>query len=423
MPPAKTERIRASIEDWMQSYVESHTFPGLMLGVYDENQKELFYHATSKGDVYKRDTLFRIYSMTKPITCVAFLILMERGLVSLEDNLCDFIPAFKETQVLTGGTIDEYTTEPLNSPIKMIHLLAHTSGISSAIFGNSLNDQLLRKNFGDDWKTWFHHLDNKQFCDIIAESHLSFQPGTKFHYSLATDVLGHVVEVISGLPLDEFFQKEIFDPLGMIDSFFYVPEEKLSRLAEIYEVAPGQNYKISHNSERDRSKRPYLLAGGGKVVSTIDDFAKFACCLLNHGIIDKSNSSSKRLLQEETVRLMYQNHLPNFSNMLDYAHERDFSESYGIGHGFGLGVYVIVDPSHVKGGTYASAGEYGWGGVACTSFFIDPVKKITAILLTQVIPAASFYPIRAQARWFVHSLVNALEENHSVETPTSEKKE
>jgi CubicO group peptidase (beta-lactamase class C family) len=402
--------IRAhSLQDWMQSYVESDNFPGMMSGIYDEHRNELFHHVTSKGNKYQRDSIFRIYSMTKPITAVSLLILMERGLVSLEDEVAKFIPAFQQTQVLTGGTVDEYTTEPQKTPLKIIHLLTHTSGITYGFFANTLGDLLLKKNVGDDWQNWFRNTDLETICNMIAASHLSFQPGTKFHYSLSIDVVGRVIEVISGMKLDEFFQKEVFEPLQMHDTAFYVPAEKLSRLVECYEMLPCLNYRLSNVPERERAERPTLLAGGGGLVSTLDDYSRFACMLLNHGMIDASNPSSGRLLKEETVKLMYQNHLPNNSNLLEYSFDRGFSEVMGAGYGFGLAMSVIIDTKKVRGGSQCSVGEYGWGGVAGTAFIIDPVKKFTAIFMTQLVGGAFVYPIRAQARWLTQAYFDTLQ--------------
>jgi CubicO group peptidase (beta-lactamase class C family) len=419
--------IRAhSLQDWMQSYVESDNFPGMMSGIYDEHRNELFHHCTSKGNKYQRDSIFRLYSMTKPITAVSLLILMERGLVSLEDEVAKFIPAFQQTQVLTGGTVDDYTTEPQKTPLKIIHLLTHTSGITYGFFGNTLGDLLLKKTVGDDWKNWFRNTDLETFCNMIAASHLSFQPGTKFHYSLSIDVVGRVIEVISGMKLDEFFQKEVFEPLQMHDTAFYVPAKDLSRLVECYEMLPCHSCRLSNVPERERAELPINLAGGGGLVSTLDDYSRFTCMLLNHGMIDSSNnnhhpSSGRRLLKEETVKLMYQNHLPNNANLLDYSYDRGFSEVMGAGYGFGLTMSVIIDPKKVRGGSQCSFGEYGWGGAAGTSFIIDPVKKFSAIFMTQLMGAAAVYPIRAQARWLTQAYFDTLQRDKEKKHNINEK--
>ena len=404
--PIKVE----SLKHWIDAWVEGGTFPGLMVGIYNNESKEIFYHAHDNGATkkYTKDTLFRIYSMTKPITTVGILILLERGLISLDDPVSKYIPAFENIAVLTGGTVDNFTTEPCQTPLKVIHLLTHTSGISYGFFGNTLNDQLIRKNVGEDFKHWFHFTSLADLCEGIAKSQLAFQPGTKYLYGLNTDVLGYIIEIISGMKLDEFMEKEIFNPLGMKDTTFQVTPENSSRLADIYDVAPGQGFKISENPERDRLHSPILLAGGGGLVSTMEDYARFAVCLLNKGLL--APNDTKRLLKEETVDLMAQNHLQNDSNLAEMSYDIAFSEAFGPGFGFGLGVSVIKDPKLVKGGSLSSAGEYGWGGVAGTSFFIDYGQKFTAILLTQLIPGASVYPIRSQVRWLSHSLVQS--ENH-----------
>jgi CubicO group peptidase (beta-lactamase class C family) len=370
-----SQQKKLSIQEWMSSYVESDCFPGILAGIYNENSEEIFFHSVSKDNKYQKDSLFRIYSMTKPITVVAFLILMERGLINLEDEVSKFIPSFKETQVLTGGTIDNYTTEPCQTPLTVRHLLTHTGGISYAIFGNTLNDQLLRKNIGEDVKNWFKYTTLEDLVDGIAKSHLSFQPGTKFHYSLSIDVIGRIIEILSEMPLDEFFEKEIFEPLGMNDTSFQVSSDQLDRLVECYEVSLGHNYKVSESAERDRAHKPILLAGGGGLVSTITDYSKFACCLLNKGRI---SGSDNRLLKEETVNLMSSNHLPNGSNIHDMSYDQGFSETLGRGFGFGLGVSVVINHDAVKGGSNGSEGEYGWGGVGKIFTLLSSLSHILA---------------------------------------------
>jgi CubicO group peptidase (beta-lactamase class C family) len=397
-------RQSRGLVSWLDSWVQCGSLPGASMGVYDSNGNALFLHIansqdlTQQGKPYQEDTLFRIYSMTKPITSIAALMLIERGLLRLDDEVAKYIPAFKNIQVAVGGTVDEPILEPLNQPINILHLMTHTSGISYGIFGNNLNDQAIKKLSGDEYKTWFHNVELSKLCEIIAQAPLCFQPGSHFHYSLSTDVLGHIVEIVSGMKLDEFFQKEIFQPLGMNNTYFQVPADQAHRLADCYDVAVGKSCKPSVSPERDRLAPRVLLAGGGGLVSTISDYAKFTTFLVNKGCLNRV-----RLLSEETIELMTRNHLPDNKEIGEMSFENGFSEQMGPGWGFGLGVSIVTDPSKLKGGALSHTGEYGWGGVAGTYFFIDPVRKVSSIFMTQLIPGAAEYPIRAQMRWLTYS--------------------
>lgn len=388
---------------WLQGWAECGALPGCMLGIYDAEGQELFCESASSKELrdakraYKHDTLFRIYSMTKPITSVAILMLVERGVLSLDDALHKWIPAFATTQVAIGGTIDEPMLTSMTTPITIRHLLTHTSGLSSGVFGDTLSDQIIRRLSGDEWKSWFCNMDLSRFCELLASAPLCFQPGSQYHYSLSTDVLGRVIEVASGQKLDVFFQQEIFNPLNMTETFFTVPPQHAHRLADCYEVAPGKTYRLSTNPECNRLQPRNLLAGGGGLVSTISDFAKFATLLVNKGTLH-----GVRLLTEATIDSMTSNHLPKGADIFDIGYDHAFNHSIGRGMGFGLGVSVITDPSKVCGGSLSNVGEYAWGGVAASYFFIDPVRKTSSIFFTQVIPAASGYPIRAQMRWMTY---------------------
>lgn len=393
------EKIR-HVQTWINSWVKCGALPGIQLGIYDRTGQELFYHATDVKGQYTRESIFRIYSMTKPITSVACMILVERGILSVDDEVSRWIPAFANTEVLVGGTVDAPVTEKVKEPLRIRHLLSHTSGITYGIFGNSVCDQLLKRVVGDDYLNWFHYTDLTTLCDKIAQVPFSFQPGSKFLYSLSTDVLGRIIEIASGLSLDAFFQKEIFIPLEMIDTGFQVPDSEKHRLMEIYEVAVGQGYKVSTNPERDRLEPPILLAGGGGLVSTLADYAKFGTCLLNGGLA----SNGIRLLQESTIVQMTSNQLLNNADLLHFSFDQGFSEVIGAGYGFGWGFSVLLDPSVAKGGELSGRGEYGWGGVAATNFSNDPENNLSIIFMTQLIPGAAVYPLRSQLRWLSHWL-------------------
>lgn len=400
---SQVNEVRAAhLKTWADSWVQTEALPGIMMGIYGENGEELFFHAVDNvkngSQKYTKDALFRIYSMTKPITTVAFLILVERGIISVEDEVSKWIPAFADAKVCIGGTAEDPVTEPLAETLRIVHLLTHTSGISYGFFGNNISDQIIRKKLDPDWQQWFHHTPLETLCQAIAETPLCFQPGTKYHYGLSTDVLGRIVEVASQKPLDEFFQENIFNPLQMRDTYFQVPESEAYRLVEIHEIAPGQTYKLSTNAERDRLAKRVLLAGGGGLVSTIVDYSKFATFLLRGG----TSTDGVRLLSTESVNAMRGNSLAGNADLAAFSFEKGFSESLGPGYGFGYNVSIVMDPAGVRGGKLSPPGEYGWGGVAGTTFAIDVVNKRTSIFFTQLVGGAMAYPIRPPFRWLSH---------------------
>lgn len=390
-----------ALQTWLRSWIECGSLPMAAWGIFDEHGNELFYDHTNSEDLkekkIEKDSLFRIYSMTKPITSVAALILIERNILTLDQLLEDWIPSFKGIKVAVGGSAEEPILEDPREPIRIRHLLTHTSGISYGFFGNNVNDIHLRRNTGDHFKTWFSKLSLVELCDAIAKCPLCFHPGSKFNYGLSTDILGRVIEIASGKSLETFLHEEIFTPLEMEDTFFQVPPEKAHRLADCFEVAPGKTYKPSVNDERDRFLPRSLFSGGGGLVSTMKDYSKFATCLINLG-----SFKGVRILSAESVKMMTQNHLAGGADIADMSYENGFSEQMGPGTGFGLGVSVVTNPSALKGGRLSNVGEFGWGGVSATYFFIDPVRKISSIFMTQVIPAAAEYPIRAQQRWMTY---------------------
>lgn len=348
-----------------------------------------------------RDTIFRIYSMSKPVTGVAALILMERGQLSLEDPIEKWIPAFsKGLQVYVSGESDSLVTEPANRSVTIKDLMCHTSGFTYAIFGTHPCDKILLEHLKHDFASWFRNTSLEQLCEALANTPLSFQPGTSWHYGFSTDVLGYVVERVSGMSLRDFFQREIFGPLGMCDTDFYVPAEKIERLATCYDLkGPNHGFSASTSIERDRSVTPAMHSGGGGLVSTIDDYMLFSRMLLNGGTLN-----GNRLLQPETVLSMHSNHLPSGKDVSEMSFVNGFSETFGPGVGFGLTVSSVTDPETGKGCGLSGVGEYGWGGAASTWFQIDPLHNIAVVYMTQAIPS-SLLPMRSHLRWLAHWVV------------------
>jgi CubicO group peptidase (beta-lactamase class C family) len=397
--------LRNLVDNWVHGF----THPGAIVGMFDKEGKELFYHeanSTKKGLTgdnavgYKRDTLFRIYSMTKPIAAVATMILSERGQLSIHDEVSKWIPAFKDMKVYVSGEGAEMITEPANAPLTIFHLLTHTSGIVYGLSTKTECDKAILSQVGGNIVVAMRQKTIGEMCDIIAKAPLLFQPGTKFEYGLNTDVLGHIIELAAGCTLDVFLQREIFEPLGMVDTAFYAPAEKLHRLAKCYTVSPGMAFKEipAPPHEMSYAVLPRALSAGGGLLSTIDDYARFTTCLLNMGIVP---GTDRRILTAESVAHMTSNVLPNGADIHDIAAAPGFLEVDGGGFGFGLSVYVLTDTQAAQGGTLSNRGEYGWGGFASTAFFVDPVAGMSCILMTQLMPSNA-YPIRSHLRYMSH---------------------
>lgn len=336
------------------------------------------------------DTLWRIYSMTKPITSVAALMLVERGALELTDPVARFIPAFADLRVYTGGSAANPGSRPATEPMRVWHLLTHTSGLTYGFHHAHAVDEIYRSKgyeFGAP-----SGVDLAAACDAWASVPLVHEPGAEWNYSVATDVLGRVVEVASGRPLDEFFADEILRPLDMTDTAFWT--EDVDRLATLYVIRPDGLGRTPMGDAA--TKRPALLSGGGGLVSTAADYQRFVQMLARGGELD-----DVRLLGPRTVAFMTRNHLPGGADLKAFGRPI-FAESNFAGVGFGLGFSVVIDAA--PGKILTNAGEYAWGGLASTAFFVDPAEDVTATFFTQVMPSSA-YPLRSQLRTLVNQAV------------------
>ena len=336
------------------------------------------------------ETLWRIYSMTKPVTSVAVMMLYERGLLQLTDPLETFIPAFADMRVYRAGGAAAPGTDPAAEPIRIWHLLTHTAGLTYGFCHAHAVDEMYRSRgyeFGAPGST-----DLEQACEAFARFPLVHQPGQAWNYGVATDVLGRVVEVVSGQTLDAFFAEHILGPLGMADTGFHVPDGELDRLAELYTAKPDGSLRRSGPMAAAAKSRPTFLSGGGGLVSTLADYHRFTQMLLHRGELD-----GVRVLGSRTVDLMTRNHLPGGVDLERFGRPI-FAETSYAGVGFGLGFSVVTDP--VAGRSLASEGEFAWGGLASTAFWVDPVERITAVFMTQLMPSST-YPIRPALRTLV----------------------
>ena len=346
------------------------------------------------------DTLWRIYSMTKPITSVAAMILYEEGRFALTDPVSDFIPAFQDVRVYDGGSDLKQVTVPAAEPIRIWHLLTHTAGLTYGFHRVHPVDALYRAA-GFEWGTPAG-MDLAQACDLYAGFPLLFQPGTEWNYSVATDVLGRVVEVASGQRLDEFLNDRILRPLGMTDTAFWAgPQpgpDAASRLAALYR--PGEDGKAIRMDTFGQAalRQPRMLSGGGGLVSTAADYDRFTQMLLPTGASPAGEYNGVRLLGPRTVGYMARNHLPGGLDLETFGRPL-YAESPFRGVGFGLGLAVVLDP--VPGKVIGTAGELSWGGAASTTFWIDRAEGLTVSFFTQLLPSST-HPIRPQLRQLVY---------------------
>jgi len=382
------------IDAYLQSYVDEGRLPGYLVAVTRHGR--VAHLATSgwqhveDGVAMRADSLFRIYSMTKPITSVAAMMLYEQGLFELSTPVSTFIPSFADVRVFSGGSDVKPLTVPASEPVRMGHLLTHTAGLSYGFHRRHPVDGLYRAA-GFEWG-YPAGVDLADACDIWAGLPLLFQPGAEWAYSVATDVLGRVVEVISGQRLDEFFAARILDPLGMPDTSFGVPDSKVDRLARLYLAAPGGGMRPEDTLGAAALQRT-LLAGGGGLISSAHDYHRFSQMLRRGGELD-----GVRLLSPRTVSYMARNHLPGGADLEQFGQPL-FAETPLRGVGFGLGFSVVIDPAWT--GTLGNAGEYGWGGAASTAFSIDPMEQTTLLFFTQLLPSST-YPLRTCLRQLVN---------------------
>jgi CubicO group peptidase (beta-lactamase class C family) len=343
------------------------------------------------------DTIWRIYSMTKPITAVAALMLWEEGAFELNDPVRWYIPSFKGMRVWRGGSTVRPDTEAVTEEMRIWHLFTHTSGLTYGFMQAHPVDALYRQA-GFEWGVP-PGLDLAGVCDALAELPLVFQPGAEWNYGMSTDVLGRVVEVVAGMPFSDVVQQRLLDPLGMTETLWHVPDELADRLAALYVPKPGTREAVRFDSMGSAARsQPSATLGGGGLCSTAADYLRFAEMLRRRGELD-----GVRLLSPRTVDFMARNHLPGDADLTKFG-RRLFSETTFDGVGFGLGVSVTIDPVTAK--VPGSVGDFGWGGAASTSYWVDPVLDLVVLFMTQLLPSDSL-PIRARLKQLVHATVMA----------------
>ena len=386
--PARLARFKP----WMQRYVDRGLIPGAATLIARGGELAYFdctgFRDAEAKTPWQHDTIARIYSMTKPITAVALMTLYEEARVHLDDPVEAFLPEFKAQQILIPGATSLDQTAPVKTKMTIRHLLTHTSGLSYLSNPRLLGEAYAREKLGLDLA--YGGLD--KMVRRIAELPLEWEPGTKWQYSAALDVVGRIVEVVSGMTLDKYFAKQIFEPLGMTDTGFSMPDAEIGRFPALYLAAPGgMTLHETPDASAWRQGKVDTFCGGGGLVGTIDDYWRFAEMLRSGGAYN-----GVRLLSPRTIALARANHLPGDIASMGPA---TWAETSFEGVGFGLLGSVILDPARAQAS--AQIGDYGWGGAASTYFWVSPVDDMVVIFFTQLLPSSAL-PLRKELRALVH---------------------
>jgi CubicO group peptidase (beta-lactamase class C family) len=394
LPVTRPERAGMSserldrIRDAFQEYIDAGKLPGAITAVARGGRlvhfETLGLMDVEAGKEMRPDAIVRIYSMTKPVTGVAVMILFEEGRFLLNDPISKYLPEFETMSVYLGGTIDDPRTEPAR-PMTIKHLLTHTSGLT---YGSHMKGSTSIYRKVDLWKA----PNLQEFVARLASAPLAAQPGTEWNYGVSMDVLGRFVEVLSGQPFDRFLNERIFRPLGMVDTGFHVPDDKLDRFAASYGPAgPDGGLKLLDAPRESPYRNPERVPHGGSgLVSTASDYLRFAQMLTNFGELE-----GVRILGRKTVELMMTNHLDPELGPGPLGEAAGWYQTDPRGLGFGLSGAVVTDVA--RGSLPGSAGSFFWGGNASTFFWVDPSERLVGLILTQLEPSST-YPIRGLIR-------------------------
>jgi CubicO group peptidase (beta-lactamase class C family) len=387
-------------------YVDGGYLPGMLTYVY---RKGHLVHTgicghmdLERGKPMREDAIFRIYSMSKPITAVALMMLVEEGLIGLDDAVHTHIPSWRDLGVYASGmpslladTPPSFLTDPVSRPMKVVDLATHTSGLTYGFMMRTAVDAAYRKAKVTDRQTAG---GLQGMVDQLAQIPLDFSPGTAWNYSVSIDVLGYLVEKLSGVRFGEFLRTRLFEPLGMNDTAFHVPEDKTDRFTSCYQPESQQGgLKLQDDArESTYATPPMLESGGGGLVSTAQDYLRFCRMMLNGGTLE-----GVQILSPKTVALFSLNYLPGGREVADMAFPGMFSESSYAGVGFSLGCGVNIDVAKTR--LPGSLGEYFWGGAAATAFWIDPKEELAVAFMTQVIGSPARLTLRRDLRTLVYA--------------------
>ena len=396
----------ARLDDLMKRrYVDTGRLPGVLTQVFRRGELAhtgMAGHIDLERDKKMRDdAIFRIYSMSKPITAVALMMLVEEGALGLDDDVATHIPSWKNQGIYATGMpslvptgTPSFVTTPPARPMKVVDLVTHTAGLTYGFLNRTAVDRVYR------------HLRVAEpsaeggldaMVDNLSRVPLEFSPGTRWNYSVAIDVMGYLVQKLSGMSFGEFLRTRLFEPLGMRDTGFWCPPEKLDRFASCYMPGDGGRLKLQDDAGASTyAKPPNLESGGGGMVSTVHDYMRFCRMMLGGGTLD-----GVQILSPKTVALFSLNHLPDNQELADMAPPGNFSESgySGIGFSIGCGVNINVAKTRLPG----TLGEFFWGGAASTAFWIDPREQLAVVFMTQVIGSDVRLTLRRDLRTLVYS--------------------
>jgi CubicO group peptidase (beta-lactamase class C family) len=398
-------RLARLDEVMKRRYVDSGQLPGILTQVHRKGE---LVHTGMAGQMdlerakpMREDAIFRIYSMSKPITSVALMMLVEEGALGLDDAVSTHIPEWKDLGVYASGmptlladAPPSFITTPPLRPMKVVDLVTHTSGLTYGFMMRTSVDAAYRKLKINDFQT---PGGLSGMIGQLAGLPLEFSPGTQWNYSVSIDVMGYLVEKLSGMSFGEFLRTRLFEPLGMTDTAFWVPPEKIERFCSCYQPKPGGGLKLQDDAGQSTyAKPPVLESGGGGLVSTVHDYLRFCRMMVNGGSLD-----GVQILSPKTVDLFSLNHLPDNQELASMAPPGAFSESGYSGIGFSIGCGVNIDVARTR--LPGTLGEYFWGGAASTAFWIDPKEDLTVVFMTQVIGTDARLTLRRDLRTLVYS--------------------
>ncbi len=388
-------------------YVDGGWLPGLLTMVY--RRGDLAHVGISghmdleRGKPMREDTIFRIYSMSKPITSVALMMLAEEGLIGLDDDVATHIPSWKGLGVYATGVPSvipnaepAFLTTTVDRPMKVVDLVTHTSGLTYGFMNRTNVDRAYRRAHVADFNAE-GGLDG--MIERLSTLPLEFSPGTAWNYSVSIDVMGYLVQKLSGMRFGEFLRTRLFEPLGMHDTAFYCPPEKIDRFASCYQPNEGGGLKLQDDAAKSTfAAPPNLESGGGGLVSTAYDYMRFCTMMVQGGTLD-----GVQILSPKTVELFSLNHLPGNQELADMTTPGMFSEGgySGIGFSIGCGVNVNVAKTRLPG----TVGEFFWGGAASTAFWIDPKEELAVVFMTQVMGSDARLTLRRDLRTLVYSAI------------------
>ena len=399
------DRLKTLDRVMADRYVGGGYLPGILTQVW--RRGELVHQGMAgdmdveRGKPMREDAIFRIYSMTKPITSVALMILVEEGALGLDDDVATHIPSWKKLGVYAGGmpsllpnAAPAFITTPVQRPMKVVDLVTHTAGLTYGFMNRTAVDAAYRKLGVGDFNT---EGGLAGFVEQLSTLPLDFSPGTAWNYSVSIDVMGYLVEKLSGMSFGEFLRTRLFEPLGMKDTAFWVPPEKIERFATCYQPKAGGGIKVQDDAQKSTyAAPPNLESGGGGLVSTAEDYMRFCRMMLAGGTLD-----GVQILSPKTVALFSLNHLPGNAELAAMSPAAAFSEAgyAGVGFSIGCGVNINVAKTRLPG----TLGEYFWGGAASTAFWIDPLEDLAVVFMTQVIGTEARLTLRRDLRTLVYS--------------------